>query len=234
MTSTTCWHCKKLAQMVCPEENADGSWNPMPQNHIPVFPDGRFAKTKDDGSLSNLLIYSCASCGYPNIAEMKVVEEETRGGYIPEEHIVRWLPIEPLGKAYPDVPDAIADVASEVHKCLEIDANRAAVALARTALEGIVSDQEGTTSGKRLYERIAELAESGKLKPRTAEAATALRLCGNSSVHDTAEEIDREFAEIIVQILDSILDDLYSNPTLVSRATKYAKRRKLAEKERAQ
>ena len=232
MPSTTCWHCKKLAQMVCP--NANGGWSPMPQNRVPSFPDGRFVRTEDDFLLHNLLVYSCVSCGYPNIAEVKVTEEEARRGYTLEEHIVRWLPIEPLGKTYPDVPDAIANVASEVHKCLEIDARRAAVVLARTALEGIVSDQEDVPSNKILYERIAALADSGKLKPRTAEAATAIRLCGNSSVHDATEGVDREFAEIVVQILDSILDDLYANPTLVDRATEYAKRCKPAKKEKAQ
>lgn len=196
-----------------------------------LFPDSRFAKDDEFSPFEGLLIYSCVNCGFPNIAEVRVTLEEARSGYDPEDHIVRWLPIEPMGKDYPNVPDGIASIANEVHKCREIGANRAAVILARSAVEGIVADQEETLSKKKLYERIEDLKKAGKITSRTADAATAIRLCGNDYVHNVLEPVDGEYAEIVIQILDSIIDDLYSNPLLVSQAMAYAKRRKKAQQE---
>lgn len=196
-----------------------------------LFPDPRFAKDDEFSPFEGLLIYSCVNCGFPNIAEVRVTLEEARSGYDPEDHIVRWLPIEPMGKDYPNVPDGIASIANEVHKCREIGANRAAVILARSAVEGIVADQEETLSKKKLYERIEDLKKAGKITSRTADAATAIRLCGNDYVHNVLEPVDGEYAEIVIQILDSIIDDLYSNPLLVSQAMAYAKRRKKAQQE---
>lgn len=227
MTSTTCWHCHKLAQMVQPDEPVNDAYTAALYNHIPSFPDYRFANTEDgDGPFRRLLIYSCVSCGYPNIAELCISEDDARQGYAPDEHIQRWLPVEPVGKEYPDAPGEVASVASEVHKCLEIGANRAAVTLARTALEGIVSDLEDAPSNEKLYQRLNHLAGRGVLKPRTAEAATAVRLCGNASTHEADCEIDEEFAEIVVEVLDSVIDDLYTHPALVDKAKAYAERAK--------
>lgn len=153
MLSATCWYCKTFAQMVHPE-TADGRWNPMLQNNVLSFPDARFARIENEGHRSILRVYSCAACGYPNIAEagaIKTTEEEAYSGHTPEygESVIRWLPLEPSGKTFPDdVSDGVADIASEVHKCLEINANRTAVVLARIALEGIVTEQEDTPSKK--------------------------------------------------------------------------------------
>lgn len=232
MASTICWHCHERAQMVTPRNGAGSMRALMSSYDTPIlFPDVRFAKDGEAGLFEELRIYSCVNCGFPNIAEVRVTPEEARSGYDPEDHIARWLPIEPMGKDYPNAPDAVSSIANEVHKCWEIGANRAAVVLARSAVEGIVSDQEGTPSKKKLYERIEDLKKAGKITSRTAEAATAIRLCGNDYVHNVLESVDGEYAEIVIQILDSVIDDLYSNPFLVSQAMAYAERRKKAQQE---
>lgn len=232
MTSTVCWHCHERAQMVASINGEDSMSALMSPYGFPIsFPDPRFAKRDDASPFEELLIYSCVNCGFPNIAEVCVTPEEARSGYNPEDYIVRWLPIEPMGKDYPNVPDGIASIANEVYKCREIGANRAAVILARSAVEGIVTDQEEMPSKKKLYERIEDLKKAGKITSRTAEAATAIRLCGNDYVHNVLESVDREYTEIVIQILDSIIDDLYSNPSLVSQAMAYAERRKKAQRE---
>lgn len=232
MASTICWHCHERAQMVAPRNGADSMRALMGSHDIPIlFPDPRFAKDDEFSPFEGLLIYSCVNCGFPNIAEVRVTPEEARSGYDPEDHVVRWLPIEPLGKDYPNVPDGIASIANEVHKCREIGSNRAAVILARSAVEGIVTDQEEASSKKKLYECIEDLKEAGKITSRTADAATAIRLCGNDYVHNVLEPVDGEYTEIVIQILDSIIDDLYSNPFLVSQAMTYAKRRKKTRQE---
>lgn len=232
MASTICWHCHERAQMVAPRNGADSMRALMNSYDIPIlFPDPRFAKDDKVSPFEGLFIYSCVNCGFPNIAEVCMTPEEAGSGYYPEDHIVRWLPIEPMGKDYPNAPDGIALIASEVHKCWEIGANRAAVILARSAVEGIVVDQEETPSTKKLYERIEDLKKAGKITSRTAEAATAIRLCGNDYVHNVLEPVDREYTEIVIQILDSIIDDLYSNPSLVSQAMAYAKKRRITQRE---
>lgn len=219
MASAVCWHCRLLSQMIPSAPNASELLGSSTYSYG-IFPDQKFANNQDDDD-SLLMIYTCANCGYPNIAELRPASSPYNGPDF--DDVVRWLPIEPIGKLYPDVPSEIASVASEVHKCLQIGAYRAAVTLSRTALEGIVAEQEdGAASGKLLYQRIQALASSGKLKSRTADAATAIRLCGNASVHEPTTEIDRDFAEIVVEVLDSVIDDLYTNPSLVSRARAYA------------
>ena len=219
MASAVCWHCRLLSQMIPSAPNASELLGSSTYSYG-IFPDQKFANNQDDDD-SLLMIYTCANCGYPNIAELRPASSPYNGPDF--DDVVRWLPIEPIGKLYPDVPSEIASVASEVHKCLQIGAYRAAVTLSRTALEGIVAEQEdGAASDKLLYQRIQALASSGKLKSRTADAATAIRLCGNASVHEPTTEIDRDFAEIVVEVLDSVIDDLYTNPSLVSRARAYA------------
>ena len=223
MASTVCWHCGLLSQMVPSVTNDSGLLGPSAHSYN-IFPDPEFANDQDDEN-SLLMVYTCANCGYPNIAELRPAS--SLYDTLDLDNVVRWLPIEPIGKLYPDVPTKIAAVASEVHKCLQIGACRAAVTLSRTALEGIVAEQENeATSGKLLYQRIQALADSGKLKSRTADAATAIRLCGNASVHEPTAAIDRDFAEIVVEVLDSVIDDLYTNPSLVSRARAYAESRR--------
>lgn len=223
MASTVCWHCRLLSQMIPNATNTSELLGPSTHSYG-IFPDPEFANNQgDDDSL--LMVYTCANCGYPNIAELRTANSPLED--LDLDDVVRWLPVEPIGKLYPDVPSDIASVASEVHKCLQIGAYRAAVSLSRTALEGVVAEQEdGAASGKLLYQRIQALAGSGQLKSRTADAATAIRLCGNASVHEPTTEIDRDFAEIVVEVLDSVIDDLYTNLGLVSRAMAYAESHK--------
>ena len=227
MASTKCWHCHERAQMVVPAIAANACTDyPFPTAPSVVFPDSRFSEHGEGDSLEWFHIYSCVNCGYPNIAVVSVESEEALyDGFDPEEHIARWLPIEPLGRDYPYAPEGIASIASEVHKCKEIGANRAAVIMARSALERIVADQESVPSKKRLYERIENLRKEGVITSRTADAATAIRLCGNDYAHNTLEPVDYGYVDIVVQILDSMIDDLYSNPSLVAKAKAYAKGR---------
>lgn len=228
MTAANCWHCRQFVQMVYPDEEVNGTFN-FGGQHVPIFPDYRFSQESDNAL--QLAIFSCVNCGYPNIAEIQPSAPSIEG-CPPEDRIIRWLPVEPLGKKYPtSVPSDIASIANEAHRCAEIGANRAAVAIARSALEGIVSDQEKTPSKKKLYERITDLSRSGIITARTAKAATAIRLCGNDSVHNVSAPVDAEYAEIIIQILDSIIDDLYSHPLLVDRAKQYADQKRAMQKE---
>ena len=227
MSSTICWHCHQLAQMVEPDEAANNMLYKTVNGYLPHFPDQRFVKTDNWLETESLVVYSCVNCGFPNIAVTETTAQEMSPYSNPISIIKRWLPVEPIGKEFLYAPNNIAEIANEVHKCLEINANRAAVTLARSVIESIVNDQEDAHSNESLYIRLQTLANQGKLKKRTVEAATAIRLCGNNSVHETEVSVDRELAEIVVQILDSIIEDLYSQPELVNRAMNYAQSAKL-------
>ena len=226
MASTICWHCHLLAQMIFDSCDQFDPFSGSAPSDCYLYPDPRFSKG-NSGSEPLLSIFTCANCGYPNVGQLRRPKSPSDG--LDYDDVVRWLPIEPIGKSYTDAPASIASIASEVHKCLQVGAYRAAVTLSRTTLEGIVTDQESSPSNKKLYQRIKDLADNGKLKERTAEAATAIRLCGNASTHEAGLELDQEYAQIVVDVLDSVIDDLYTNPELVSRARAYAANHKNAE-----
>ncbi len=227
MPSAPCWHCHNLAQMVKPVYSE--GWGMNLSQPIIYFPDYRFVGSNEYEH--NLIIYSCVACGFPNIAEVIAPSEGLVDGYDPDENIVRWLHVEPLGKDFPDAPEEVRDLANEVHKCIEIGANRAAVVLARTTLQNIVDMQDKEHTNEELYERLRALAESGTLKKRTADAANVIRLSGNSAVHDGLVPVDRKYAEIVVKILDSVIEDLYTYPSLVDEALSYAEQAKRRQKE---
>lgn len=216
MTSSYCWHCHIHSQMIHVTDNEE--YGLMDSDGIidECYPDQEIIG-KDNIPNTLLYIYTCANCGYPNIGEISC--SAGLNNTVDLDKVIRWIPIEPIGKEYPDVPEKIALVASEVHKCLEIGANRATVILARTALEGIVGAQ--TDIEGSLYNRLAELSKKGELKGRTAEVADIIRKSGNMSVHDINKDVDKEFAEIVVELLDWVIDDLYSKPELINRASAY-------------
>ncbi|GDZ34021.1 hypothetical protein MCC02031_07200 [Bifidobacteriaceae bacterium MCC02031] len=227
ITSTICWHCHCLAQMVEPDEPLNDAYPSMVNGRMASFPDFRFDKSsKDEDTRFRLVVCSCVACGYPNLAEVRTRICNVFDGSEPAEPIVRWLPIEPIGKEYRGVPDNIASIASEAHKCFQIGAYRAAVALSRSTLDGIVRNLDASLENKKLYEGLKILADKGKLKQRTSEAATAIRLSGNVSVHDSTAEIEPKFAEIVLKILDAVIEDLYSQPSLVDEAKRYATKAK--------
>ena len=225
MIAACCWHCRQFVQMVRPDEEVDGSYISS-GFHMPLFPDCRFSGEHD----YQLMIFSCVNCGYPNIAEISFSPDEALSGSSLEENITRWLPVEPIGKQYSEgVPPNVRSIANEAHQCAQIGAYRAAVMLARSAIEGIINKKD--SSERNLYQRIENLSKSGSITKRTADAATAIRLCGNDSAHNVSAPVDAEYAEIIIQILDSIIDDLYSHPLLVERAKQYADQKRAMQKE---
>lgn len=229
MTSTICWHCHEIAQMVRPDENTDETYS-FTGLHLSFFPDQRFSS---EDNCPDLAIYSCVNCGYPNIAEIEIPEgAEHLGNFDPEDYITRWLPIEPMGRDFPDAPEPIAELASEAHKCYEIGANRATEIVARVALDAIVKEQEGDSpEGDNLFQRIAALGASGKITKRTSDAANVIREFGNDGAHNVLEPVDREYAGIVLQILDAMIEDLYSHSNLLAEAKAYIQNRKKKQKE---
>src|SRR6266480_6911045 len=106
MTALECPHCGAYA-------NFQYQWS----RSVPE--DGSFDLPPMSGC------YTCDNCEYP-IAVLY------RGGSSIFEHV--W-PAKTGRKAFPDVPDSIAAIASQAHICLAAGAPHGAVALARAVVE---------------------------------------------------------------------------------------------------
>lgn len=128
-----------------------------------------------------------------------------------------WIPQSVTRPTFPDVPDNIADAASEAHACLSIQAYRGAVALARAVVEATAKDQ-GVTSGN-LASKIDKLAEKQLIREFTRELAHEVRHGGNEIAHgDLADEpMPPEDAEAIIGLMDEILQEVYQAPAKVRR-----------------
>ena len=140
---------------------------------------------------------------------------------------IDWFPIRPTEKEYDDVPDDIASAASEAYSCFSINANRAAVLMARTAIEATAKDKQITDGN--LYQKIDAMAEKNIITDQLAEEAHEIRLLGNDMAHgDLAEAVSEEDASDILGFLDSVMDYVYQQPMLLQKRKALRERRKQA------
>ena len=125
---------------------------------------------------------------------------------------LKWEPISIRRPEFPDVPQQIAESASEAHACMSIQAYRGAVALARAVVEATAKDK-GITSGS-LAQKIDRLHEQGHIRPITREVAHEIRHGGNEIAHgDLGDEpMPAEDAEAILRLMDEILQEVYQGP----------------------
>ncbi|MFF1358734.1 DUF4145 domain-containing protein [Streptomyces sp. NPDC058297] len=138
------------------------------------------------------------------------------GKRLKEVHL-DWTPKKVDRPEFPDVPDAIAETASEAHACLSIDAYRGAVALARAVVEATAKDK-GITRGN-LADKIDALAAQNLIREFTRELAHEVRRGGNEIAHgDLADEpMPVDDAQAIIGLMDEILQEVYQAPAKVRR-----------------
>ncbi len=206
-----CWNCKVYSNM-----SALG---------------GSGAKVRDGADWLVMATYRCDHCLLLNLALARTTAVDPQQPA--EWHLstvvadqLQWLPSAPLGKDYPDVPDAIASAASEVHGCLSIGAGRAAVGLARAVVEATAKER-GITTG-RLIEKIDTLKAQGLIREDTREAAHEVRLDGNGVAHgDLAEAgMSIDDAQVVVALMDEVLNEVYQSPARVRRVRDQRARRR--------
>jgi hypothetical protein len=131
-----------------------------------------------------------------------------------------WTPNHVSRPEFPDVPEQIAEAASEAHACLSIQAYRGAVALARAVVEATAKDQ-GVTSGP-LVKKIDQMQEKNLIRDITRQLAHEIREGGNEIAHgDLGDEpMPPEDAEAIVSLMDEILQEVYQGPARMLRLRK--------------
>jgi hypothetical protein len=148
-----------------------------------------------------------------------VVESEWRGGTLRRDNPNNygevtwrghhWWPV-PGAILHESVPATVRSAFDEACKCLASDCPRAATAMARCALEGIVVDQ-GETKG-RLVDRLKQLADKGALQPTLAAWSKEVRLLGNDAVHDLTAEVIMDDARQLIEFIRELTKYLYALP----------------------
>lgn len=129
-----------------------------------------------------------------------------------------WFPETVGGKAFPDVPDHIAQAADEAYRCQSIGAHRAAGALARAVVEA-TAKEKGITQGK-LGVKIAEMEKQHLVRPHVRVAADEVRHLGNDMAHgDFVEPVEAEEADEVLQLMSEVLDEVFQSPARVAART---------------
>ena len=132
-----------------------------------------------------------------------------------------WLPRASEGRDFPDVPQHIAETATEATECFSIGAYRAAVLLARTVLEASAK-AKGVTSGP-LVAKITQMRDANFIRPDIADAAHEIRLGGNDVAHgDVVESLTPEEADEVLELMSEVLAEVFQGPARL--AARKAKR----------
>ena len=140
---------------------------------------------------------------------------------------VRWLPEHVLGRRFDDVPEWIADAASEAYACYSIRSYRAAILLARSVVEAVANDK-GITTGN-LAGKIDSLADAGHIRALIQSSAHEIRHLGNNMAHgDFVEPTTAEDADDVLDFMSVLLAEVYQLPAQVNARQSTRQARKAA------
>lgn len=143
----------------------------------------------------------------------------------PDSRLVKIWPESPDGKAFPDVPDHIAQAADEAYRCFSINALRAATLLARSVIEA-TAKAKGITGGN-LVKKIDDMQAAGFIRPDVAEGAHEVRYLGNDMAHgDFVQPVDADEAELALTLMAEVLEEVFQAPARIAgaRAKRVAKK----------
>lgn len=137
---------------------------------------------------------------------------------------LRWRPSVTETADYPDVPDHIAEAATEVYECHSCEHYRGAIMLARAVIEATAKDQ-GITTGT-LFNKIEALATAGLIRAMIKNAAHGVRELGNEMAHgDFVDPISAEESKLVIRLMGEILNDVYQSPAAIAQAQQAAQAR---------
>lgn len=164
-------------------------------------------------------VYKCPNCLRLNLATERS-GSESRGsqvlsmGTAAEEarwYAPKWLPRPGDVREFEDVPEHIAEAATEATLCLSVGAYRAVGSLARAVIEATAKDKGA--EGKNLEKRIDALRDGDHIRKHTQEQAHEIRHFGNHMAHgDFVEPVAQEEAEEVVELMAEVLDEVYQSP----------------------
>ncbi len=127
MASRVCWNCDTKAHM--------------------TFVSNSMVSHDLDDAMLVAGMFTCDECGHPSMGI-----GSARRGYSAVPDLLegpgtRWEPAHGAARDFPDVPDHIADAATEAVRCHSINAFRASILLARSVIEA-TAKEKGITSGR--------------------------------------------------------------------------------------
>lgn len=164
------------------------------------------------------MVFRCDGCGHLSVAtgRREDVPFTSNGSTrLVVDGPDAWYPRQVRKRVFDDVPKAIASMAIEAHECLDIGANRGAVALARAVVEATAKDR-GITGGS-LEKKIDNLFDQQLIREYVKDAAHEVRFGGNEVAHGdlVAEPMDSATATEILGLMDEILDEVFQSPARV-------------------
>lgn len=122
-----------------------------------------------------------------------------------------WLPRYRDVREFKDVPEHIAQAATEATLCLSVGAYRAVGSLARAVIEATAKDKNA--GGKDLAKRIDALRDADHIRIHTKEQAHEIRHFGNDMAHgDFIDPVAQEEAEEVIELMAEVLDEVYQSP----------------------
>jgi len=178
-------------------------------------------------------VYKCPNCLHLNLAKEhspgrggggSAVAPTTSAGDAPWGSPT-WLPRFGEVREFQDVPDHIAQAATEATLCLSVGAYRAVGSLARAVIEATAKDKEA--EGRDLKARIDALRDADHIRTHTQEQAHEVRYFGNNMAHgDFVDPVTKEEAEEVVELMAEVLDEVYQSPArlLKLKAARIAKK----------
>lgn len=138
-----------------------------------------------------------------------------------------WSPKWVTGQSFDDVPEHIAEAASEAHKIFAIDAVRSAVLMSRAVIEATCKDHD--VSSGSLATKIDAMNKAGHINNFTKEVAHTIRTFGNDMAHgDFIVDLDTEDAREVLAFMDDFLQQVYQLKARLGRLKKSASARKTA------
>lgn len=179
--------------------------------------------------------FLCDGCGRMSVATWQTNDDPSiqrtagHGDGSPEDHHkARWSPSVGHQKTFPEVPDVIADAATEAWTCHVAGAYRGATMLARAVVES-AAKANGIERGT-LQAKINTMAEKGLIRAAVAEQAHEIRHLGNSSAHgDLDDEVTVEDSDEVLYFMEQVLNEVFQAP---ARTRRFADRRRARRQEK--
>jgi len=189
---TQCGHCGNKSRMeVVASYDATRSFT------------GPFGDTYDAGYLWELVL--CPVCSGINLRQVDI-----HWGAEPEIGRRAARIVYPsTGRSFAGLPPAIDSAYQAALKVRHVDANAFAVLL-RRVIEGVCLDRGA--SGRKLYERLNDLAKKGEIPIQLAEMAHQLRLFGNIGAHFGEGDLTSAEAALLGDLCGAVLEYVYVAP----------------------
>ena len=113
------------------------------------------------------------------------------------------------------IPDAIRNDIDEAKSCLNVSAWRAAVVMARRAIQ-TAAIEKGAPAGSKLVDQINHLASNGIITQEIKNWADVVRWVGNDGAHPGGVAVSQEDAEDILNLAEQLMNVIYVTPALAA------------------